>query len=404
MLDRRICVFARRGFLVLSFVGALVLTATPSLAVTRRAAVTGTDLTSAEECARCHEDIHRYWKGSLHAQAADNSRFQAALAKARQASSGDPGCLSCHAPAAVYMRDVKWEKKTSWEGVTCDFCHSVRAVRIGTDRPFQLEPGRVKTGPLRDVTPTEHEAAYSDVYTSSTLCAPCHQYVNDRKIDILSTYAEWQASPYAARETTCQSCHMRATTGNVVDPKVKRSSVLSVNLHEMPGGHSVTELNRALQAQISAERKGDTLDVSVTVTNRGAGHKVPTGSPLRSIVLVIEADNGVGARQTVSRTFARVIVDETGKDLGDEAGMFMRGAKTVSDTRLAPGERRVERASFAIPRGTPARAVARLFYRYGPAAGSRVDSGLPFLSVSAWIDAIPSRDIAASGSVTIRPR
>ena len=26
--------------------------------------------TSAEECARCHVDIHRYWEASMHAQAA----------------------------------------------------------------------------------------------------------------------------------------------------------------------------------------------------------------------------------------------------------------------------------------------------------------------------------------------
>jgi hypothetical protein len=346
----------------------------------------GPDLTSAEECGRCHQDIHRYWKSSVHAQSADNSRFQEAFARAKASRSSEPGCLTCHAPAAVYMHDTRWEKKTSWEGVTCDFCHSVRGIHAGTDRPFVLDPGRIKTGPLKDARPTVHEAAYSDVYESSTLCAPCHQYTNEKKFDVLTTYAEWQAGGFAARQVSCQACHMRAAAGNVVDPKVARSATISVNVHDMPGGHSVTELNRALQAQISAERNGDALDVTVQVTNRGAGHKVPTGSPLRAILMVVEADNGIGSRRTATRTFGRTVVDESGRDLQDEAAVFERAAKVVSDNRLAPGERHVEHFSFPMPRTAPARAVARFYYRYAPEAAGRVELGLPFLSVSAWVD------------------
>lgn len=344
------------------------------------------DLVSAEECGRCHQDIHRYWKASLHAQAADNPRFQEALARAREGAASEPNCPLCHAPAAVYTRDVRWEKKTSWEGVTCDFCHSVRAVRPGADRPFVIEAGRVKTGPLKDAHPTAHEAAFSEVYTSSTLCAPCHQYTNDRKFDVLTTFAEWKAGGFDARGMACQTCHMRAVAGNIIDPKVARSAASSVNVHEMPGGHSVAELNRALLATIVAERKGDNVDVTVQVVNRGAGHKVPTGSPLRAIVLVVEADNGVGNRQTATRTFGRVVVDEAGKPLSDEGSVFQHAARTVSDNRLAPGERYSERFSFSVPRGTPTRALARLYYRYAPDVTQR-EPGVPFLSVSAWVDA-----------------
>ncbi len=39
-------------------------------------------MTSAEECGRCHRDIYRYWKASLHAQSADDPRFQAAFGSA----------------------------------------------------------------------------------------------------------------------------------------------------------------------------------------------------------------------------------------------------------------------------------------------------------------------------------
>jgi hypothetical protein len=134
----------------------------------------------------------------------------------------------------------------------------VRGIRNDPARPFIIEPGNVKTGPLKDATPTTHAALYSEVYTSSELCAPCHQFVNDKGLEILTTFAEWKASPYPAKNVTCQTCHMRAASGQVVDPKVLRVAATSVNLHEMAGGHSVVELNRALQAQISAVRRGDT--------------------------------------------------------------------------------------------------------------------------------------------------
>jgi hypothetical protein len=345
------------------------------------------DLTSAEECSRCHQDIHRHWKNSMHAQAFDNPRFQQAFQKAKAESGRDPGCLACHAPAGVYMQDTKWEKKTSWEGVTCDFCHSVRAIKEGAALPFVIEAGPVKTGPLKGAKPTAHDAAYSAAYTSSTICAPCHQYTNDKKFDVLTTYAEWQASAYPAKDTTCQTCHMRTATGNVVDPKILRSASSSINVHEMPGGHSVAELNRALLAQVQAERHGGTVDVTVTVANRGAGHKLPTGSPLRAIVMIVEADNAAGARQTALRTFGRVVVDAAGQELTDEAGVFQRAARTVSDNRLAPGERRTERFSFPMPSTAPVRAIARFYYRYVPEAVARPEPGTPFLSVSAWLNA-----------------
>jgi hypothetical protein len=374
------------GVLLALTAGAVLVIGALGEARSPQAGYSATAMTSAEECARCHVDIHRYWKASRHAQAADSPRFQALLEGLRSKGTPEPVCVRCHAPAAVFMRDTRWEKKASWEGVTCDFCHSVRGIRNDPAMPFVLEVGRVKTGPLKDATPTTHAAQFAEVYTSSELCAPCHQFVNDKGFEVLSTYAEWKASGYPQQNVTCQTCHMRAAGGNVVDPKVMRVSGTSVNLHEMPGGHSVVELNRALQAQISAARRGDTLDVTVQFVNRGAGHRVPTGSPLRAIVMVVSADGAVGQRQTATRTYARVVVDENGQDLADEASVWLKGRRVVRDDRIAPGERRVERFSFRMSPSLPAHATARFFYRYMPDAAARGNMGQPFLTVGTWVD------------------
>ncbi len=375
------------GVLAVSVACLLTTIATAQAPKPRAMQESGT-LTSAEECAQCHVDIFRYWKASMHAQAAENSRFQTMLRDLREKGGGETICVRCHAPAAAIMRDTRWEKKASWEGVTCDLCHSVRGTRPDPANPFIIEAGNIKTGPLKDATPTTHAAQYSEVYTSSELCAPCHQFVNGKGFEVLTTFAEWKASPYPAKSVTCQTCHMRAASGKVVDPKVLRVASTTVNLHEMPGGHSVVELNRALQVQIAAVRRGDNLDVTVTLTNRGAGHRLPTGSPLRSIVLAVDADGAVGQRQTQTRTYGRVVVDETGKELTDEATVWLKGGRVVTDSRLAPGERRVEQFSFPMARRTPAHAVARLYYRYAPDAALRGETGQPFLSVGTWVDAV----------------
>ena len=81
-----------------------------------------------------------------------------------------------------------------------------------------------------------------------------------------------------------------------------------------------------------------------------------------------------------------MVVDAAGQELNDEAAVFQRSAKTVSDNRLAPGERRTERFTFPMPTTAPARAIARFYYRYAPDAGARPDPGTPFLSVSAWVN------------------
>jgi Cytochrome c554 and c-prime len=372
----------RAAVVGLATLAALAGMARPSTASRAPSAVT---LTSAEECGRCHVDIARYWKASRHAQAADNPRFQALLARLKQDGVVDLPCVRCHAPAVVYMQDTRWEKKTSWEGVTCDFCHSVRSIGTDPKRPFVLEVGRVKTGPLRNANPTVHGASFSEVYTSSTLCAPCHQYVNGKHFAVLTTFSEWQASPYPGKDITCQSCHMRATSGKVVDPKVARTSGTSVNVHEMPGGHSLQELNRALQAQIAALRRGDTVEVTVRLANRGAGHRLPTGSPLRAIVMVVEATGSIGQTQTATRTYARVVVDESGKELTDEGTVWLRAVRVVRDDRIAPGEQRVEKFTFKLPRSTPAHAAARFYYRYAPDATLMGEPGVPFLTINTWL-------------------
>lgn len=327
-------------------------------------------ISSAEVCGSCHREIHAAWKRSAHAQAMESRLFQDALEMAE----GDAGasarkvCLGCHAPLALKVSDLSLKQKVSWEGVTCDYCHSVRRVSSGPGNPeATLEFSKVKSGPLKGVSSLAHGTVFSDVHTSSLVCAPCHEYRNPSGFEVLTTYSEWKNSRYGKENVWCQSCHMARVEGPVVDPRVKAGAT-TVNLHEMPGSHSLKQLTKAIQTRLRTERKGGQLQVSVTLINGGAGHYVPTGSPMRQLMLEVTADAYEGKDYRETRAYRRVVADEKGETLTFEHRAFLKAAKVVSDTRLAPDEKRTEAFSFAIPEKVPVQVKARLSYYYSPMA------------------------------------
>ena len=300
---------------------------------------------SAELCGRCHRAIFEAWKDSSHSKAMQSWLFQDAL-ELTEADFGRGArrtCLRCHSPVAIALGDVNLEKKVSWEGITCDYCHSLRSVSMVDGNPkaavaFTL----VKSGPLKDASSMAHGTEFSEIHASALACAPCHEYQNALGFPLLTTFSEWKNSRYAKEGKQCQSCHMYRVAGDVVDPRLKRSSLAKINLHQMPGSHSVTQLTKAITAQLSSSRKGDHLQVAVTIVNREAGHYVPTGSPLRQLMLEVLADGGAGYRFREERFYRRVVADASGTAVTKEHFAFLKGARVLSDTRLAPDEKRTE--------------------------------------------------------------
>ncbi len=350
----------------------------------RGAAPDVSPISSAENCGRCHRAIHAAWKSSSHATAMESRLFQDALEMAESdfGAGARKTCLGCHAPMAVSSGDLGLMRKVSWEGVTCDYCHSIRAVTLTGPNPrANVLFSSVKTGPFPDSVSNGHETQFSALHTSSAVCAPCHEYRNAAGFPVLTTFSEWQGSRYAKEGKQCQSCHMARVAGDVVDPHVSRSAHVKINLHQMPGSHSLDQLTSAVRAQLNAVRDGGNLRVSVELTNRTAGHSFPTGSPLRQLVLEVRADSGAGQHFREERIYARQVADQAGKPVTREHVAFLKAAKLLSDTRLAAGESRTESFTFAIPPGTFTNVKATLLYTYSPMAGKE-SQRIPFLTLS----------------------
>ena len=340
---------------------------------------------SAELCGDCHRAIYDGWKRSAHATAMESRLFQDALNRAEVdlGAQARKSCLACHAPVAVQTGDLDLVRKVSWEGVTCDYCHSIQEVTTTGGNPkAKVEFTLVKSGPSKDLFSPAHGTRFSALHTSALACIICHEYSNSQGFEVLATYSEWKKSTYGKDEKGCQGCHMYRIEGDVVDPRIKRTATLALNLHEIPGGHSIQQLNKAIKADLSATRDGNQLRVVVKLTNRGAGHDVPTGSALRQLILALEADSLDGHHFSDQRIYRRIVADRSGTVLNREDLVFVKGARTVEDTRLAPGETKIETFSFPISQGTQARVKVSLYYYYSPLATTEAQQKVKFLELT----------------------
>jgi len=227
----------------------------------------------------------------------------------------DGNCSACHTPAAAinapYSTDPNTLTGIESEGVPCDFCHKVWDVELNpaSNLPYQNMPGVLSfnfrrpheghqffAGPLDDVAPGED--TYSHLQTQSAYCAPCHFGIFWDTV-IYNSYGEWLASPYSDPETgkTCQDCHMpplgvsqfatKEAGGLIRDPN-------TIFSHRMPGASDLPLLQDALDMRVDVERDDEMLQVTIHLVNDNTGHKIPTDSPLRHVLLIVQAQDADG--------------------------------------------------------------------------------------------------------------
>lgn len=345
--------------------------------------ILGKHPTTSDTCGSCHREIHRMWSGSAHAQALEDPVFLSAFHEtvAREGESVSRTCLACHAPLAALLNDPRLEAKLTWEGVSCDVCHSMTAVDLAGSTPkISFDVGPVKRGPIRDAESAAHQVAFSELHTTSLGCAGCHEWTSRSGVPIMSTYSEWNQSSAAREGKPCQACHMAKTRANVVDPRVQRVPHAEVNLHDVPGGHSLDQLHKALAVTIQPRRSGETLHLEVRLTNKGAGHAVPTGMPGRRVLLELVVRTGEGEVGREQRSYGRVYAGADGVVLTRDSAHFAPGVRLIEDTRLAPDERRVESFQFPVPSAATAFVSLKLHYEHAPMGGEEYRTFITFFS------------------------
>lgn len=340
--------------------------------------------TSSERCGACHKDIYSAWRGSRHAASLEGAIFKTSYQQALQATSGQAKniCPICHAPTVVVSGDWDLTEPITREGITCDFCHSLTGTDLSQPgHPFLLDVSDVKRGPIRDALSTGHRVLFSEFHLSSEQCAGCHEYRNAHGVELLTTYSEWQLYQQRGGDKNCQQCHMPQVLANIVDPKVKRLQGAFVNLHFMPGGHSRDQLVKSLSLQIAeVVRTSSGVRVKVMVSNVGAGHAVPTGSPTRKIILRLTVTGSEGTSAQAERLYQRVVADERGREIITDSHLFTHARMMVRDTRLQPGEQRTEEFFFPARSTENLTVTATLIYLYSPHARKETETRIEFAS------------------------
>ena len=327
---------------------------------------------SSRQCGQCHKEIYNDWKHSLHADASGNAIFQSAYMQVyfEQGESARPACLACHAPVAYFNNDPKLTQSISREGVSCDFCHSIAEVLPGTTEgpQFRFEFGGVKQGPLKKSNSPAHQTRFNDLYQQSLFCKGCHEQKSQSGIPIIATWSEWKESPYPDKGITCQKCHMEQIPGKTVAASVQKNRRNQISNHNIAAGHSLTKRRQALEIKIVAvETHKNRIRVQVDLTNTGAGHKMPTGLPVKKIILEVKVEDANGDRQSQQKVYQKVLADAQGKAMTRVVDLMLgKGTTVVSDNRIAPLETRRESFTFFVSQPEGQTVSAAVYYSYTP--------------------------------------
>jgi hypothetical protein len=251
-------------------------------------------------------------------------------------------CLRCHAAADQYEfrsanKHMRLDDMTTMgrEGVTCTVCHRIDPSTLGNRQSFtggfRINSDAVIFGPHERpfVMPMLHHTGYEPVAAKHildpALCGTCHTLLLTNSAGRVTlpeqtTYFEWLASEYPARNTTCQTCHVpvlksngkaasdyiaHRPPGGPFPPTRPRSPI---GLHTFVGGNvqmlrhlgfderaDATRqfLSSALALEANAEPAGSELDISIIIRNL-TGHKLPTGLPGRRLWLHLTAIDSNG--------------------------------------------------------------------------------------------------------------
>jgi hypothetical protein len=279
------------------------------------------------QCGNCHAPILPQWQANAHGGAVSNSRFFSLyngtdITGTMIVSPGFrldfPGvsgnCANCHAPGAAanapFTTDMNAIRGDTIAGVQCDFCHKIGGVYLdpATGAPYSNAPGvlslrllrpppseQIFFGPYDDVKDPD---TFLPVIAQSAYCAPCHSF-SFWGTPIYQSYNEWLASPYATAGITCQKCHMPPNgdhyfvppeQGGLWHPAEKIPSHMDLGLKD------TAFMTGTIAMTATAQPAGNMVIVTVTLTNVGAGHDVPTDHPGRHLILTVVARDNLGQK------------------------------------------------------------------------------------------------------------
>jgi hypothetical protein len=271
--------------------------------------------------------------------------------------------------------------------------HGVHAMTV--KRPYTDDPKRPQLffGTFEDVNAAAGNTNLP-LLREGTYCAPCH-YGGFWNTLVYNSYGEWLKSPYAdpksGKAKTCQECHMPSPTiykgkaiTNVAPGKngIERNPA-AIHNHNMTVDAEL--LKNSLTMTASVKKRERKIVVTVNLINDKTGHHIPSDSPLRHLILMVEARGPEG--EVLERMDGPVLPEWCGR--GDRTGghyaglpgktyakllkekwteVFPTGAywnhtEIVSDNRLAAFAADLSTWSFSTPPSGKTVVTVKFLYR-----------------------------------------
>lgn len=253
-------------------------------------------------------------------------------------------CADCHAPGIdgkAGGRDLHEAVGLAFDaGNHCDVCHHVSDIDLTKpagagnalviQRPREKLDGdptgdlvQVMYGPLPDVPVEFMGGSYQPKFSTSELCAGCHLHRQEallpgaaldpgrwpEGLPVHDTFSEWEGSAWNDPGTQCQFCHMPPDdtglvstvdvtypeSASIVNGFIRPSEQIRKHLFRGPLSGAPRLIDAAVNLGISAvQGAGPGGEPVVTATlfvqNLLAGHAIPTGEPMRSLLVVARAD------------------------------------------------------------------------------------------------------------------
>ncbi|MFK5913727.1 MAG: hypothetical protein QM484_05060 [Woeseiaceae bacterium] len=274
---------------------------------------------SAKECAACHQDFYDEWQTTIHSQAWIEPYFQTDW----KFDGSQHSCRLCHTPLdnqqpykVLGYRDTdKWDpilednpnfnSSLQHEGVTCAACHYRDGKIVGvignTNAPHPVK----KLDDPNQVCVRCH-IVEGDKWDTFFRFPPCGTVAeiknslvsNNKNITIKGNSGERVISDTSS--LGCVDCHMPLLKRALVKGGVVRET----RRHLWRGGHDPEMVKKALSINFVEQKpinkklstsKNKRLFI-LTITNTGAAHYVPTGTPDRYLTIqlrVLDKNNNV---------------------------------------------------------------------------------------------------------------
>jgi len=200
---------------------------------------------SANTCKTCHPKQYKEWSVSQHAYAQLSPVYMAMQNTINSLTSSTNGdfCIRCHNQVGMNMGESTFisnleRHPTSREGITCVVCHRLNNEYGKVSGRVALEEGNLTTpiyGPkgneelkrvldnthkYRVVTNVEEKGRkiHADIghfpkISTSSFCGICHDVNLFNGFRLEEAFSEYKNSPAAARNVSCQDCHMASVQG-----------------------------------------------------------------------------------------------------------------------------------------------------------------------------------------------